>query len=742
AMSGKGVHVVTVNDYLAKRDAEQMSAIYNFLGFSVGVVLSSQNSDIEHKQAYDCDITYGTNNEFGFDYLRDNMKFSKAEKVQREHNFVIVDEVDSILIDEARTPLIISGPTNRTLDGYIKANEVAKQMQKGEAVLPPAKPEGDFVVDEKNRNILITEAGIAKAEKLFGVENLYSLDNAILAHQLDQALKAHNLFEKDVHYVLRNNEVIIVDEFTGRLSEGRRFSEGLHQALEAKENVKIQEESQTLADITFQNYFRMYNKLAGMTGTAQTEATEFSQIYSLDVISIPTNIPIKRQDKDDLIYKTQNEKFKAVIEEIKKANAKGQPVLVGTASIERSEVFHNMLVKEKIPHHVLNAKNHEQEALIIQDAGKKGAVTIATNMAGRGVDIKIDDEIRALGGLYIIGTERHESRRIDNQLRGRAGRQGDPGISRFYLSLEDNLLRIFGGDRIKSIMDRLGIEEGESIESRIVTRAVENAQKKVESLHFESRKHLLEYDDVANEQRKTIYRYRNELLDENYDIRAKISQNIAEYSANVMNDYMLDESGSNVNFENLKAKILYECSTQISEKDFENLSVIEMQDKLSQILENSYNEKMLRLEIKELRNIERILYLQVLDNAWREHLYQMDILKTGIGLRGYNQKDPLVEYKKESYNLFLELVNRIKFDSIKLLFSVQFNQEEAQNLENKANEENEKLLQSSVEMGASEDNLGEAEFKKVPRNAPCPCGSGKKFKECHGKSGPKQGILA
>ncbi|PVW93609.1 preprotein translocase subunit SecA [Campylobacter jejuni] len=742
AMSGKGVHVVTVNDYLAKRDAEQMSAIYNFLGFSVGVILSSQNSDIEHKQAYDCDITYGTNNEFGFDYLRDNMKFSKVEKVQREHNFVIVDEVDSILIDEARTPLIISGPTNRTLDGYIKANEVAKQMQKGEAVLPPAKPEGDFVVDEKNRNILITEAGIAKAEKLFGVENLYSLDNAILAHQLDQALKAHNLFEKDVHYVLRNNEVIIVDEFTGRLSEGRRFSEGLHQALEAKENVKIQEESQTLADITFQNYFRMYNKLAGMTGTAQTEATEFSQIYSLDVISIPTNIPIKRQDKDDLIYKTQNEKFKAVIEEIKKANSKGQPVLVGTASIERSEVFHNMLVKEKIPHHVLNAKNHEQEALIIQDAGKKGAVTIATNMAGRGVDIKIDDEIRALGGLYIIGTERHESRRIDNQLRGRAGRQGDPGISRFYLSLEDNLLRIFGGDRIKNIMDRLGIEEGESIESRIVTRAVENAQKKVESLHFESRKHLLEYDDVANEQRKTIYRYRNELLDENYDIRAKISQNIAEYSANVMNDYILDESGSNVNFENLKAKILYECSTQISEKDFENLSVIEMQDKLSQIFENSYNEKMSRLGIKELRNIERILYLQVLDNAWREHLYQMDILKTGIGLRGYNQKDPLVEYKKESYNLFLELVNRIKFDSIKLLFSVQFNQEEVQNLENKANEENEKLLQSSVEMGASEDNLGEAEFKKVPRNAPCPCGSGKKFKECHGKSGPKQGILA
>ena len=742
AMSAKGVHIVTVYDYLAKRDAQQMSVIYNFLGFSVGVVLSSQNSDLEHKKAYDCDITYGTNNEFGFDYLRDNMKFSKAEKVQKEHNFVIVDEVDSILIDEARTPLIISGPTNRTLDGYIKANEVAKQMKRGEAVLPPARPEGDFVVDEKNRTILITEEGIAKAEKLFGVENLYSLDNAILAHQLDQALKAHNLFEKDVHYVLRNNELIIVDEFTGRLSEGRRFSEGLHQALEAKENVKIQEESQTLADITFQNYFRMYKKLAGMTGTAQTEATEFSQIYNLDVVSIPTNIPVKRVDKDDLIYKTQSEKFKAVLEEIKKANAKGQPVLVGTASIERSEVFHTMLVKEKIAHHVLNAKNHEQEALIIADAGKKGAVTIATNMAGRGVDIKIDDEVRELGGLYIIGTERHESRRIDNQLRGRSGRQGDPGMSRFYLSLEDNLLRIFGGDRIKSIMDRLGIKEGEHIESGIVTRAVQNAQKKVESLHFESRKHLLEYDDVANEQRKTIYRYRNELLDEEYDIKTKISQNISEYSANVMSEFMLDESDFEANFEMLKNKISNECSIQLEKSDFNTHNPPQMQDTLSEILEKTYNEKMSKLDIKQLHHIERILYLQVLDTAWREHLYQMDILKTGIGLRGYNQKDPLVEYKKESYNLFLELVNRIKFDSIKLLFSVKFNQEEAQNLEEKANKENEKMLKNSIEMGANEDNLGEAEFKKVPRNSPCPCGSGRKFKECHAKSGPRQGILA
>ncbi|EOZ3522757.1 preprotein translocase subunit SecA [Campylobacter upsaliensis] len=745
AMSGKGVHVVTVNDYLAKRDAEQMSAIYHFLGFSVGVVLSSQNSDLEHKKAYECDITYGTNNEFGFDYLRDNMKFSKAEKVQRGHHFVIVDEVDSILIDEARTPLIISGPTNRTLDGYIKANEVAKALKRGESLeakdlAKGVKASGDFIVDEKNRNILITEEGIAKAEKLFGVENLYSLDNAILAHQLDQALKAHNLFEKDVHYVLRGNEVVIVDEFTGRLSEGRRFSEGLHQALEAKEGVKIQEESQTLADITFQNYFRMYDKLAGMTGTAQTEATEFSQIYNLDVVSIPTNIPIKRQDRDDLIYKTQEEKFKAVIDEIKKANAKGQPVLVGTASIERSEVFHSMLAKEKIPHYVLNAKNHEQEALIIADAGKKGAVTIATNMAGRGVDIKINDEVRELGGLYIIGTERHESRRIDNQLRGRSGRQGDPGTSRFYLSLEDNLLRIFGGDKIKSIMERLGIKEGESIESRIVTRAVENAQKKVESLHFESRKHLLEYDDVANEQRKTIYRYRNELLDENYDIRAKISQNIKEYAQNTLNSMMMGESLDD--FEALKQKIAHDFATEINEADFKELDLVALEEKLSEILERSYEEKMAQVAKEQLRNIERILYLQVLDNAWREHLYQMDILKTGIGLRGYNQKDPLVEYKKESYNLFLELVERIKFDSIKLLFSVQFSQKEVENLEQKVSKENEEFLENTAQIGASEDNLGEAEFKKVPRNAPCPCGSGKKFKECHGKSGPKRGVMA
>lgn len=766
AMSGKGVHIVTVNDYLAKRDAEQMGEIYKFLGFSVGVVLSSANSDGDHKAAYECDITYGTNNEFGFDFLRDNMKFSSDEKVQRGHNFVIVDEVDSILIDEARTPLIISGPTNRTLDGYIKANEVAKKMQKGE--MPPqnlankdAKPSGDFIVDEKNRTILITEAGISKAEKLFGVDNLYSLDNAILAHQLDQALKAHNLFEKDVHYVVRNKEVIIVDEFTGRLSEGRRFSDGLHQALEAKENVKIQEESQTLADITFQNYFRMYDKLAGMTGTAQTEATEFSQIYKLDVISIPTNIPIHRIDKHDLIYKTQREKFKAVIDEIKRANSNGQPVLVGTASIERSEVLHEMLKKERIAHNVLNAKHHEQEALIIADAGKKGAVTIATNMAGRGVDIKIDDEVRALGGLYIIGTERHESRRIDNQLRGRSGRQGDPGLSRFYLSLEDNLLRIFGGDRIKAIMERLGIEEGEHIESGIVTRAVENAQKKVESMHFESRKHLLEYDDVANEQRKTIYKYRNELLNEHFNIDGKVSQNIGEYAAYAMREYYTRPEQDEGDFENLKTKIAQECGVELKYDEFESYNSLEMEQNLIDALEKFYANKMSFLSENDKKKVERILYLQVLDGAWREHLYTMDNLKTGIGLRGYNQKDPLVEYKKESYNLFLELVERIKFDSVKVLFNVVFTSSNTQAIEQNAQEKNEKLLQSAVETGANEDNLGQAQrfknganagkngntafasgVKKVPRNSPCPCGSGKKYKECHGKSGPRQGVLA
>lgn len=725
ALSGKGVHVVTVNDYLAKRDATQMSQIYNFLGLSVGVVLSGQNDEMARKEAYACDITYGTNNEFGFDYLRDNMCFEADARVQREHNYAIVDEVDSILIDEARTPLIISGPTNRTLDGYIKANDVAKAMQKGQAPLDTldknAKPTGDFVVDEKNRTIMITEQGIQKAEKLFGVDNLYSLENAALSHYLDQALKAHNLFEKDVQYVVRDGEIVIVDEFTGRLSEGRRFSEGLHQALEAKEGVKIKEESQTLADITFQNYFRLYNKLAGMTGTAQTEASEFSQIYKLDVITIPTNLPVHRLDKNDVIYKSEKEKFKAVIEEIKSANAKGQPVLVGTASIEKSEILHKLLVNEKIAHNVLNAKNHEKEAQIIQTAGAKGAVTVATNMAGRGVDIRINDEVRALGGLYIIGTERHESRRIDNQLRGRSGRGGDPGISRFFLSLEDNLLRIFGSTKIKNIMDKLGVEDGESIESGLITRAIENAQKKVESLHFEARKHILEYDDVANEQRKTIYKYRNELLDPNFDLSAKIISNRAEWVADMLNNAGLyaQDLSENINLDALCAQINEQSGIKLTPNELNGLDFDEISKKIEQILSNNYEEKMSQLSPQSRQNIEKMLYLQILDRAWREHLYQMDTLKAGIGLRGYNQRDPLTEYKKESFNLFMELVRTLKITSAKTLSLVRFELSDES-----ANESGQSTRENKIN-------------KKPSRNDPCPCKSGKKYKDCCGKSGPK-----
>lgn len=725
ALSGKGVHVVTVNDYLAKRDATQMSQIYNFLGLSVGVVLSGQNDEMARKEAYACDITYGTNNEFGFDYLRDNMCFEADARVQREHNYAIVDEVDSILIDEARTPLIISGPTNRTLDGYIKANDVAKAMQKGQAPLDTldknAKPTGDFVVDEKNRTIMITEQGIQKAEKLFGVDNLYSLENAALSHYLDQALKAHNLFEKDVQYVVRDGEIVIVDEFTGRLSEGRRFSEGLHQALEAKEGVKIKEESQTLADITFQNYFRLYNKLAGMTGTAQTEASEFSQIYKLDVITIPTNLPVHRLDKNDVIYKSEKEKFKAVIEEIKSANAKGQPVLVGTASIEKSEILHKLLINEKIAHNVLNAKNHEKEAQIIQTAGAKGAVTVATNMAGRGVDIRINDEVRALGGLYIIGTERHESRRIDNQLRGRSGRGGDPGISRFFLSLEDNLLRIFGSTKIKNIMDKLGVEDGESIESGLITRAIENAQKKVESLHFEARKHILEYDDVANEQRKTIYKYRNELLDPNFDLSAKIISNRAEWVADMLNNAGLyaQDLSENINLDALCAQINEQSGIKLTPNELNGLDFDEISKKIEQILSNNYEEKMSQLSPQSRQNIEKMLYLQILDRAWREHLYQMDTLKAGIGLRGYNQRDPLTEYKKESFNLFMELVRTLKITSAKTLSLVRFELSDES-----ANESSQSARENKIN-------------KKPSRNDPCPCKSGKKYKDCCGKSGPK-----
>ncbi|GAA8990514.1 preprotein translocase subunit SecA [Helicobacter pylori] len=739
ALKGESVFVVTVNDYLAHRDSKEMEPLYHFLGYSVGTITASVRDDDERLEIYSKDIVYGTNNEFGFDYLRDNMKYSLEHKVQKSHAFAIVDEVDSILIDEARTPLIISGPVDRRMENYNKADEVAKSMQ----------VEIDFTIDEKNRAILITEEGIKKAENLFGVDNLYKIENAALSHHLDQALKANYLFFIDKDYIVANNEVVIVDEFTGRLSEGRRFSEGLHQALEAKEGVSIKEESQTLADITFQNYFRMFSKLAGMTGTAQTEATEFLEIYNLEVVSIPTNLAIKRKDLNDLIYKSEKEKFDAVILKIKELHDKGQPVLVGTASIEKSETLHALLKKERIPHTVLNAKQHTKEAEIIKDAGLKGAVTIATNMAGRGVDIKLTDEIKELGGLYIIGTERHESRRIDNQLRGRSGRQGDPGTSQFYLSLEDNLLRIFGSDRIKGVMEKLGLKDGEHIESKLVTRAVENAQKKVENLHFESRKHLLEYDDVANEQRKSVYKFRDELLDANYDIGAKIAEN-REYALHQIFSKLKAFDNQNLSEEELlglKNILKEDFNAHVGLEDLEKASPIE--NFVAEKLKSDYENKMKVLDSEQRSRIERIVYLQILDNAWREHLYTMDNLKTGINLRGYNQKDPLVEYKKESYNLFLELIEDIKMEAIKTFSKIQFENEQDSSdaeryLDNFSEEREHESVTYRHEEALDEDlNVAMKAFAKTPkRNEPCPCKSGKKYKDCCAKSGPKKGLFA
>ncbi|WP_394980482.1 preprotein translocase subunit SecA [uncultured Helicobacter sp.] len=727
ALSGKSVHVITVNDYLAKRDGSELEPLYNFLNLSVGIITSDLRDDDKKIESYSANIVYGTNNEFGFDYLRDNMKYDLSQKVQKHHFFAIVDEVDSILIDEARTPLIISAPVNRTMENYQLANSVAQKLRK----------DSDFSIDEKNRVILLTEEGIKNAENLFKVDNLYSIENAALSHHLDQALKANYLFIKDKDYVVRDGEVVIVDEFTGRLSEGRRFSEGLHQAIEAKEMVDIKEESQTLADITFQNYFRLYEKLAGMTGTAQTEASEFLQIYNLDVVSIPTNLPVQRKDLNDLIYKSEREKFEAVIAKITELYQRGQPVLVGTASIERSELLHELLKKSRIPHTVLNAKQHAKEAEIIKDAGKKGAVTIATNMAGRGVDIKIDDEVRSLGGLYIIGTERHESRRIDNQLRGRAGRQGDPGVSQFYLSLEDSLLRIFGSDKLKGIMERLGLKDGEHIESGLVTRSVENAQKKVESLHFESRKHLLEYDDVANEQRKAIYKLRDDLLNPEYDMSEKIHTNRESTIEFLIQKAGIVPQEMEFDVDTLVAVVREDLGFE--PKGLENLEYQELYESLLEQVSKAYEEKMSVVDSAQRNEIERIIYLQVLDGAWREHLYVMDNLKTGIGLRGYNQKDPLVEYKKESYNLFLEFVENLKIETTKTLQIVRLKpQEQVEEFADKVLHE---LEQADVSFNKDEGDQPKKQAK-IARNDPCPCGSGKKYKLCHGKSGPKKGLLA
>ena len=762
AMLGKGVHIVTVNDYLALRDSEELTPLYNFLGYSVGCLTAHVQDDMGKKEQYNADVTYGTNNEYGFDYLRDNMKSRAEEKVQRGHHYAIIDEVDSILIDEARTPLIISGPVQRDVNHYAKADEIAKQMIKGEKKeTKPGEPEettGDFYIDEKNRQVIMTEDGLQKAQDLFEVENLYDLEHASMAHHLDQAMKAHYIFVRDIDYVSQNGEIIIVDEFTGRLSEGRRFSEGLHQALEAKEGVEIKDESQTLAEITYQNYFRGYEKLAGMTGTAQTEATEFAEIYNLEVISIPTNLPVAREDKNDLIYNTEREKLDAVARKIKELYEKGQPVLIGTASIEKSELVHERLKKAKIPHNILNAKNHEREAQIIMEAGKKGAVTVATNMAGRGVDIKINDEVKALGGLYILGTERHESRRIDNQLRGRSGRQGDAGTSQFYLSLDDNLLRIFGGEKIRTIMNKLGVEEGEYIDSKIVTRSVEKAQTKVENMHYESRKNILEYDDIASQQRKAIYKFRNQLLDSEFDIESKIKENRIEYVHYLMSECEIYDGASSEDFniEKLLHLLGEKMAINAELEVFKDKDYSEIKEILLDIITQSYEAKMEPLSEEQRSEVQRVLYLQVLDPKWRDHLYEMDVLKTGIGLRGYNQKDPLTEYKKDSYNLFMQLIESIKHEAIEVLQMVQFNFQDPEEEQRRMDAIRDDLERELALATTNEEDMVEADFeegeaparkpirseKKPKRNEPCPCGSGKKYKECCGKSGPKKGVLA
>ncbi len=722
ALTGKGVHIITVNDYLARRDTEWMGRIYNFLGLSVGTILHGM-SDAERQEAYGADITYGTNNEFGFDYLRDNMKFELASLVQRDLHYAIVDEVDSILIDEARTPLIISGPAEKSTDLYYQVNRI----------IPRLKNERDFTIDEKARSIMITEEGVALAENLLGVENLYDPKNIELLHHVNQALKAYNLFKRDVDYIVKNGEVIIVDEFTGRLMPGRRYSEGLHQALEAKEGVKIENENQTLATVTFQNYFRMYDKLAGMTGTADTEAAEFKKIYELDVMVVPTNKPMIRTDFSDVIYKTRREKFNAVIEEIEELHHKGQPVLVGTISIDVSEDLSTKLKRRGIPHEVLNAKNHEKEAEIVAMAGQKGQVTISTNMAGRGTDIVLGEGVTDLGGLHILGTERHESRRIDNQLRGRSGRQGDPGSSRFYLSLEDDLLRIFGGERIAGVMDRFGMEEGEPIENRLISKQIENAQAKVEGRNFDIRKHLLEYDDVMNQQREVIYQQRREAL-RGENLREDILDMIGEKAEEIAGLYADD----NVPAEEWDRKgiedAVYRQFNFRLDLDPDTLDGLHLEG-LAQLIEDAaveaYGKREAEIGAEDLRHLERIIMLQTVDQLWKDHLLSMDHLKEGIGLRGYAQQNPLIVYKKEGFEMFQDLISRIKEETLGLLYRIQI-AEPAQM----------EAMQRPSQQNLSYSGGGDGEVKKKPvkradrkvgRNAPCPCGSGKKYKKCCGR---------
>ncbi|MDP4726564.1 MAG: preprotein translocase subunit SecA [Desulfobacterales bacterium] len=722
ALTGKGVHIVTVNDYLASRDTRWMGTIYTFLGLTVGTIVHGLD-DAERKKAYGADITFGTNNEFGFDYLRDNMKFDRQSLVQRELHYAIVDEVDSILIDEARTPLIISGPAERSTDLYYQVNNI----------IPRLKKESDYSIDEKARSVVLTEEGVAKAEKLLQVENIYDPKHIELLHHVNQGLKAHTLFKRDVDYIVKNGEVIIVDEFTGRLMPGRRYSEGLHQALEAKEGVKIENENQTLATVTFQNYFRMYDKLAGMTGTADTEAVEFKKIYSLEVMVIPTDKPMIRKDYSDVIYKTRREKYNAAIDEIVELHRRGQPVLVGTISIDVSEQVSDSLKKRGIKHTVLNAKIHEKEAEIIAMAGQKGAVTISTNMAGRGTDIVLGEGVTEQGGLHILGTERHESRRIDNQLRGRSGRQGDPGSSRFYLSLEDDLLRIFGGERITGIMDRLGMQEGEPIEHGLISRAIENAQSKVEGHNFEIRKQLLEYDDVMNQQREVIYRQRREALF-GKDLKSSILEIIEEKSEETAGAFADERTPAEEwDFKGLNEAVFKQFNFRLPPIEGETLDGLTGEG-LAQLINDEavriYEEKEKAIGSEDFRQLERIVMLQNVDNLWKDHLLSMDHLKEGIGLRGYAQQNPLLVYKKEGFEMFQEMIARIKEETLGILFRIQL--AEPQKMKEIQRPREQQLTYSGAGEPQKKKPVKRAD-KKIGRNAPCPCGSGKKYKKCCGK---------
>lgn len=721
ALTGKGVHVITVNDYLAKRDSEWMGKIYEFLGLTVGLIVHGLNYE-ERREAYNADITYGTNNEFGFDYLRDNMVLYKEQMVQRPLNYAIIDEVDSILIDEARTPLIISGQAEESTAIYYNFAKFVPKLKKGE----------DYTIDEKAHSVIPTETGIKRAEKILGVENLYDEENMELLHHFQQALKAHALMKRDIDYVVKDGQVVIVDEFTGRLMLGRRYSDGLHQAIEAKEGVKVENESKTLATITFQNYFRMYNKLAGMTGTAATEEEEFQKIYGLDVVVIPTNKPMIRKDYPDVIYKTEAGKYNAVVDEIKQCYEKGQPVLVGTISIENSEILSKILKKEGIPHKVLNAKYHEKEAEIVAKAGQKNAVTIATNMAGRGTDIVLGEGVKELGGLHIIGTERHESRRIDNQLRGRAGRQGDPGSSRFYVSLEDDLMRLFGSDNIKGIMDKLGMEENEPIEHPLITKTLENAQKKVEARNFSIRKHVLEYDDVMNTQREIIYSQRREVLEKD-SIKDNIRKIIEAVIERLLDIYASEEIHPDEWDLNGLLKYISDIFLIKSDTDPEKIADLTREELKKSLLKKAikvYEDKEEETGSEIMRELEKYIMLKVVDQKWMDHIDAMDQLRDGIGLRAYGQRDPVIEYKMEGFEMFQEMVRGIQEDTLRYLFRLKIKS---------APQRQQRVKQMSYSHGDGADSGKKPQpirrkGKKIGRNDPCPCGSGKKYKKCCGRN--------